>query len=199
MLKENWLERNMDQSEKGPGRMAIREMFKNVQEVKAPKKVIPISEVAEFADDARKKGVVATIVGQGQMASTEHMPIRTDNAATCNIFLIKTPQEGGRRKYTLVHVWSGELDSNLEGHKRKDIAALTNNQSTAIAITGGRSASYVSTAREFKCEGITTTKHIDVPTGNRYVSAVYRPDSNDILVRIGSDMDATEVWVYEGF
>lgn len=185
--------------EKDPREIAIQEMYKNIEEIKAPIKIIPVSEVPKFANDAKARGAVSTIVNQGCMASTEHLPIRTDNAADCNVFLIKTPQEDGHNKYTLVHVWAGDLDLNLPGNRRKDIVKLTNDKSIAIGITGDRSMSIVPTAREFKYENITTVKHINVPTGNRYVSAVYRPDKNDILVRIGSDMDATEVYVYDGF
>lgn len=198
-MKENWLERQRREMDADPREQEMRRMFQEIKEITAPVKIIPVSEVPEFADNAVRSGAVSKIVRQGQMASTEHLPIRTDNASNCNIFIIKTPEENGENTYTLVHVWAGDLDLNLPDHRRKDIAELANEKSTAIGITGGRSVPIQPTAREFKYEGITTTKHIDIPSGNRYVSVVFRPKSNDILIRIGSDMDATEVWEYEGF
>lgn len=199
MTRQNWLERQMAAAEKDPQEQAIREMLRNIQEVKTPVKIISVQDVPEFCGSSASDCGVSAIIGQGRMASTEYLPIRTDNASACNIFIIKTPQEGMADKYTMVHIWSGDLDLNLPGHKREDIAAITNDKSIAIGITGGRSVGIIPTAREFKYEGITTTKHISASTGNRYVSVVYRPESNEILVRVGADVDATEVWVYEGF
>ena len=199
MPGESWIDRQRRAVEQDPQEQAIQEMFRNVEEVTAPERIVPVRDVPEFNDDASAKGIVAKVVHQGQMGSTEHLPIRSDNASVCNIFVIKTPGEGKPDRFTMVHVWSGELDLNLNGSRRKDIATLANDKSTAIGITGGRSTAYGVTAREFKYEGITTTKHIDVPSGNRYVSAVFRPETNDILVMVGSDEDATEVWEYGGF
>ena len=198
-MKESWLEKQLQEAEKDPREQAIQKMYKDMVKVTEPIRILPISEVAEFDDYAVTKGVVGNRVNQGHMGATEILPIRTDNASDCNVFLIKTLKENGHIEYVLVHVWAGNLDLNRPGARRKDIAAITNETSLAIGITGGRSASIVPTAREFKYEGITTVKHIHIPSGNRYVSVVYRPEDNNILVRVGADTDATEVYLYEGF
>ncbi len=199
MAKENWLEKQIREARQDPRVIAVKEMIAAIVEVKDPKKIISIDDVPEFGMGVVGRGIVKKVVGQGQVGSTEDLPIRTDNASDCNIFLIKTPRKDGPTQYSLVHVWAGDLDLNLPGAKQKDIAALTNKESVAIGITGGRSASITATAMDLKHEGITTVKHIHVPTDNRYVSTVYRPETNEILIRIGADVDATEVWIYDGF
>ncbi|MFZ2149557.1 MAG: hypothetical protein WAV15_00125 [Minisyncoccia bacterium] len=182
-----------------PREQAIRDMLRGIAEIRTPLRIVPVSEVPEFAEDALAKGVVGTKVGQGQVGVVDNKPIRTDNVADCKIFIIKIPGGGGRNRYALAHIWAGDIDLNLEGHKREDVAKLVNKGSVAIGITGGRSNSIISAARQFKYEGVSTVKHIDAPSGNRYVSVVFRPESNEILIRVGADTDATEVLVYEGF
>lgn len=188
----------MKEAENDPREQAIKKMFENMVKIETPIEVMPIAEVPEFADDAVSKGNVVKRVSQGFMSLTETKPIRTDNASDCNVFLIKTSKDSST-EYALIHVWAGDLDLNRPGAKRKDVADITNETSLAIGITGGRSVSIIPTARELKYEGITTVKHINIPSGNRYISVVYRPEDNKVLVRVGADTDATEVWLYDGF
>ncbi len=159
---------------------------------------MPIEQVPEFLPSAKRDGLVTSIISQGKFASTTEMPIRTDNAVECNIFLIESSADDGK-KYTLAHVWAGELSSNLEGYQRKDLAKEVKNSGRAIAITGERSSPFRPTARELKYEGIDTKKHITVDSGRKWVSVVYKPKENEIFVRAGSDQDTKEVLVYDGF
>ena len=99
----------------------------------------------------------------------------------------------------MIHIWAGDLELNLDGYKRKDLAMEIKNSGRAIGITGGMSTGVIPAARELKYEGIDTQKHIAVESGKRYISVVYKPKENEIFARIGSDEDATEVWVYDGF
>ena len=196
MTKASWLEKQMNEAKEDPDEIAIAEMLANMKQVSDPKMIVSINDVPEFGKDAVTKGIVKK-VGQAKMDSTVMLPIRTDNAADCNVFLIKTSIKDGAVEYTLVHSFNGDINANADGARLDDVVSLTNRESVAIGITRG-SVSIVSTARELKNEGITTVKHIGVPT-NRYVSAVYRPETNEILIRVGADTDATEAWVYDGF
>ncbi|GEM_PF-3827847 len=198
MGPENWFERQIREIENDPNEQAIKKMFSEMRTVNNPNKILPINSIPEFRKDTDDTGVI--MVPQGLMGSTDTLPIRTDNASTCSIFLIKTPTEHLSIQYNLVHVLAGNLKLNQPGAKIEDIATSANHHSRAIGITRATDArSIIPTVRELQYQGVITVKQINVPVGNRYISTVYRPQTNEILVRVGSDVDATEVWVYDGF
>ena len=199
MIGESWLDQAKKSAVADTLTRTPREMIECIQRIETPKQVLPISEVPEFADDAFRQGLITEKVTQGSMGSTEHLPIRTDNASDCHVFLIKEPMKDQTTKYDLIHVWAGDLYLNKPGAKIDDLAKKIIG-GEAIAITGSRSVGINATSRDLlQRTRVTTKKRIDVASGNRYVSVVYRPDSNEILIRVGDDIDATEVWVYDGF
>ena len=173
----------------------ITKMIKSIEKVKDPVRVVPLEEVPEFEQDAK----MVIHVPQAAMAISENVTLRTDNASNCNVFLIRTPQSKGSDQTMMLHNMAGDMDRNHEGSKRDDIKDKINESSKGIAITGGRSAGINPTVRGLAYAGLETKKHITVDSGKRYVSVVYRPKTDEILVRVGSDEDATEVYVYEGF
>ncbi len=181
-----------------PRIIARKEMIRDIVTVTEPTRVVPIADIDEFKPGRAAAGEVI-LVSQGGMKSTETKPIRTDNASACNIFLIKSTSPDAEPTYSLMHVWAGDLDLNHPGARREDIKAKMRPNDEAIAITGGSSSPFELTAYQLRDMGVRTKTHIAVPSGRQYVSAVFRPLTNEIVVRIGSDSDATEAYVYEGF
>lgn len=134
------------------------------------------------------------------MVSSEGLPLRSDNAADCQFLLLKTPLSPDGSRYTLVHMWARDLGLNLTGHRLEDVLEMVNDQTKAIFITGSRNHLITATARDLKFGGgVTTIKHIEVPSEDEYVSLVYKPGTNECLVKLGNIDEAKEVLVFEGF
>lgn len=175
------------QGSEPPIEQKIREMLGAMIEEKEPIKTIPVAEVPEFSTGVVNSGIVEAVVPQGAFALSTGKPLRTDNMVDCNVFIMKTKVDEKSDRYALVHVWAGDLAMNHPEHKRADIAKTINSSTEAIAVTGSRSASPIATARELRYEGAVTRKRISVESGNRWVSVVFRPQTNEVLVRLDED------------
>jgi hypothetical protein len=196
---KSWLDTAREEAAKNPKNIEFKKMLSEIRVATDPLKVIPDTEVPEFQMGAVREGLVNAI-GQGQMVSSEGMPLRTDNAANCQLLLLQTPLPENTTRHTLVHIWAGDFELNLPGHRLKDILNLTNDETTAIFVTGSRNHSIVSAARDLKYDGgINTVKHIQAPSQSGYVNLVYRPTTNESLVKVGNIDDTREVLVFEGF
>jgi len=175
---------------------STKEMLAQLQIVDEPARIMPVIDVPEFGNQIEvMQNGIAIIVDQRRFKSTERTPIRSDNAAQCDYAILKTPLSDGKFQYTLIHVYEGDLESNAFGYRLDDVAKITNAQSTTIHVSSD-THTINSTAIDLKYKGITSTKHIKVPTKRQYLSIVYRPETNEVLTRIG---ESETVNVYQGF
>lgn len=129
----------------------------------------------------------------------------------CHLAILRTQINEGNthlNRYGFVHVLSGELSMHQAGHRLEDISDYIGEHTVAIYITGSNSAPPQTTWHELKSIGVLTIKHIDIDTirwvagrtGNMWLHVAYRPESDTILARVGSDYDiSTPVYVFSGF
>lgn len=171
-------------------------MHENIEVVFSPIKVINDSTVPEFGIKVGEN--IAVIVGQGRMESSEEVPLRTDGVGKCQVLLLKTSQVPNARLYTLNHLWGGDSGHNLPGARWEDIQTLCKNPTTAFFVTGDKD-SYLIEAEGLAQLGVTVTKHIKVLCDGYRFNLVYRPITNEVLIKIGNNAYTREVRIFEGF
>ena len=177
-------------------------------EVRQPIRVIPAEKARKEAPEFNFPRTVNMIfVGQRQAKFGDgSKPFFTPGLTQCELEILETSSFASPESpnYGFIHVQSGELEQNEKGSKITDIAEQMQDVSSAIVVSGSNSINVIGVSRELEGIGVIPMKHIIVDTrkenGNTWLHVAFRPNTDEILVKIGSDEDFTvPIQVFSGF
>lgn len=175
-----------------------------IVEVTEPLRIISPEDAQVAAPEFNFPSEVEIVpVGQRQARfSKNREPLFTWGISQCTLEIVQTRNKPDQdpEKNGFIHVQSGNLDENEAGSKLPDIAEDISNLTTGIMVSGSNSISPRGITTELGEIGIVTIKHIEIDDHGTWVHVVYRPKTDEVLVKVGpADDFSVPIYVYQGF
>jgi hypothetical protein len=157
-------------------------------------------EAPEFYHGSRKRGVT-----QGQFVFNglnEDIPLFSPWFDTCTAVILRSPMVGQQDRQGIVHVWAG-FQEHMHPYTREDLGDQITQGTEAIIVDLSSKLIPYSVIHTLKGLGVASTKYISVDTSpeqrEKRFHVAYRPNTNEVLVKVGTDEEDCAVQVFEGF